>query len=134
MAYPTTYRYTRDHEWIEVKADLGTVGLTDYAQCQLGDVVFVELPDVGADLEAGKPFGTVESVKAANEIYAPVSGDVVEVNGELKDAPEKINSDPAWRGMASQGPLEKSLGNRRVDGCGSLRGIHRRSREGSIPH
>jgi glycine cleavage system H protein len=98
MAYPVTYRYTRDHEWIEVKGDLGTIGLTDYAQCQLGDIVFVELPGLGARLEAGKPLGVVESVKAANDIYAPVSGDVVQVNGELRDAPEKINSDPHGAG------------------------------------
>ena len=98
MTYPTAYRYTRDHEWIDVKGDLGTIGLTDHAQCQLGDIVFVELPPVGALLEAGKPFGTVESVKAANEIYAPVSGEVLEVNGELKDAPEKINADPHGAG------------------------------------
>jgi glycine cleavage system H protein len=94
MKYPTTYRYTKDHEWIDANGGLGTIGLTDYAQCQLGDVVFVELPGLGANLEAGKPLGVVESVKAASEIYAPVSGEVVEVNGELKDAPEKLNSDP----------------------------------------
>ena len=98
MAYPPTYRYTKDHEWIDVKGDLGTIGLTDYAQCQLGDVVFVELPGPGAKLEAGKSLGAVESVKAASEIYAPVSGEVVEVNGELKDAPEKVNSDPHGAG------------------------------------
>jgi glycine cleavage system H protein len=98
MAYPPAYRYTKDHEWIEVKGDMGTIGLTDYAQCQLGDVVFVELPASRATLEAGKPLGTVESVKTANEIYAPVSGEVVEVNGELKDAPERINSDPHGMG------------------------------------
>jgi glycine cleavage system H protein len=99
MAYPKTYRYTKDHEWIDVKDGLGTIGLTDFAQSQLGDVVFVELPSPGAALEAGKPLGTVESVKTASEIYAPVSGEVVEVNVSLKDAPEKVNSDPhgaAW--------------------------------------
>ena len=98
MAYPKTYRYTKEHEWIEVKNGLGTIGLTDFAQSQLGDVVFVELPRPGAALEAGKPLGAVESVKTANEIYAPVSGEVVEVNGSLKDAPEKINSDPHGAG------------------------------------
>jgi glycine cleavage system H protein len=98
MAYPPTYRYTKEHEWIDVKGDLGTIGITDYAQCKLGDIVFVELPHVGAALEAEKPLGTVESVKTANEIYAPVSGEVVEVNGELKDAPEKVNSDPHGAG------------------------------------
>jgi len=98
MTYPTTYRYTKDHEWIDVKGDMGTVGLTDHAQCQLGDIVFVELPAVGATLEAGKPLGVVESVKAVNEIYAPVSGEVLEANGELKDSPEKINADPHGAG------------------------------------
>ena len=108
MKYPTTYRYTRDHEWIDVKGDLGTIGLTDYAQCQLGDIVFVELPPVGATLEAGKPFGTIESVKAANEIYAPVSGEVLEVNGELKDAPERVNADPHAAGWLLKVRLKDS--------------------------
>jgi glycine cleavage system H protein len=98
MAYPQTYRYTKDHEWIDVKGDLGTIGLTDWAQCQLGDIVFVELPAPGAALQAGKPLGIVESVKAANDIYAPVSGEVLEVNGELKNAPERVNSDPHGAG------------------------------------
>jgi glycine cleavage system H protein len=98
MTYPTTYRYTKDHEWIELEGGLGTIGLTDYAQCQMGDIVFVELPAVGATVEAEKPLGTVESVKTVNEIYSPVSGEVIEVNSELKDAPEKINSDPHGSG------------------------------------
>jgi len=87
-----------DHEWIDVQGEVGTVGLTDHAQCQLGDIVFVELPKPGEGLEAGKPLGTVESIKTANEIFAPVSGEVVEVNAELKDAPERINSDPHGQG------------------------------------
>ena len=98
MAYPTTFRYTTEHEWIDVKGDVATVGLTDYAQSQLNEVVSVGLPKPGDSLEAGKPLGTVESVKAANEIYAPVSGEVVDVNAALKDAPEKINSDPHGQG------------------------------------
>jgi glycine cleavage system H protein len=98
MAYPTTYRYTKDDEWVDVKGELGTVGLTYEAQCRLGDIVFLELPTVGALLEAGKPLGVVESVKAVFEIFAPVSGEVVEVNGDLKDAPEKVNSDPHGAG------------------------------------
>ncbi|MGH9495956.1 MAG: glycine cleavage system protein GcvH [Candidatus Sulfotelmatobacter sp.] len=98
MTYPPAYRYTKEHEWIEVNGDLGTIGITDYAQCKLGDIVFVELPRVGTTLEAEKPLGVVESVKTANEIYAPVSGEVVEVNGALKDAPEKVNSDPHGAG------------------------------------
>ena len=99
MAYPAQYRYTKEHEWIELKGDVATVGITDYAQHELGDVVFVELPKVGAKTVAGKSFGTVESVKAVSEIYAPASGEVVEVNGDLHNTPEKINSDPhgsAW--------------------------------------
>lgn len=98
MAYPKTFRYTKDHEWIEVKDGLGIIGLTDFAQSELGDVVFVELPNTGATLEAGKPLGTVESVKTASEIYAPVSGEVVEVNSALQDAPERVNSDPHGAG------------------------------------
>jgi glycine cleavage system H protein len=99
MAYPKTYRYTKEHEWIGVKGDLATIGITDHAQHELGDVVFVELPKPGAKIEAGKSFGTVESVKAVSELYAPASGEVLEANGELQNTPEKINSDPhgaAW--------------------------------------
>jgi glycine cleavage system H protein len=99
MAYPKNYRYTKEHEWIEVKGDVATIGITDHAQHELGDVVFVELPKAGAKIEAGKSFGTVESVKAVSEIYAPAAGEVTEANGELQNTPEKINSDPhgaAW--------------------------------------
>jgi glycine cleavage system H protein len=99
MAYPANYRYTNQHEWIDAKGDVAIIGITDYAQHELGDVVFVELPKPGAKITAGKSFGTVESVKAVSEIYAPVSGEVVEANAELHNTPEKINSDPhgeAW--------------------------------------
>lgn len=99
MAYPANYRYTNQHEWIDAKGDTATIGITDYAQHELGDVVFVELPKPGAKITAGKSFGTVESVKAVSEIYAPVSGEVLEANAELHNTPEKINSDPhgaAW--------------------------------------
>jgi len=99
MAYPKSYRYTKEHEWIELKVDLATIGITDHAQHELGDVVFVELPKPGAKIEAGKSFGTVESVKAVSEIYAPTSGEVIESNGELQNKPEMINNDPhgaAW--------------------------------------
>jgi glycine cleavage system H protein len=99
MAYPTKYRYTKQHEWVDVNGDTATVGITDYAQEQLGDVVFVELPKVGTQVASGKSFGNVESVKAVSEIYAPVSGEIVEANPELHDTPEKINSDShgaAW--------------------------------------
>jgi glycine cleavage system H protein len=94
MAYPAGFKYTKDHEWIEVTEDRGKVGVTDYAQGQLGDVVYVELPDVGARVKQGESFGTIESVKAVSELYAPVSGEVVEINAALKDKPETINADP----------------------------------------
>src|SRR5262245_3663044 len=99
MGYPKDRRYTKEHEWLEVKGDLATIGITDHAQHELGDVVFVELPKPGAKIETGKSFGTVESVKAVSEIYAPASGEVIEVNSELQNKPETINSDPhgaAW--------------------------------------
>jgi len=99
MAYPAKYRYTKQHEWVDVSGDVATIGITDYAQHELGDVVFAELPKAGAKMEAGKSFGTVESVKAVSEIYSPVTGEVIEVNGELQNTPEKINTDPhgsAW--------------------------------------
>jgi glycine cleavage system H protein len=99
MTYPRSYRYTKQHEWIDVKDGVGTIGITDYAQHELGDVVFVELPKPGAKVQAGKSFGNVESVKAVSEIYAPVSGEVVEANADLEATPEKLNSDPhksAW--------------------------------------
>ncbi len=99
MAYPTNFRYTKQHEWTDVKGDVATIGITDYAQHELGDVVFAELPKVGAKVEAGKSFGTVESVKAVSEIYSPVTGEVIEANGDLQNTPETINSDPhgaAW--------------------------------------
>jgi glycine cleavage system H protein len=94
MAYPAGFKYTKDHEWIELTGDRGKVGVTDYAQRQLGDVVYVDLPDVGDTLKTGESFGTIESVKAVSELYAPVSGDVVEVNTALKDKPEAVNSNP----------------------------------------
>lgn len=96
MDYPATYRYTPAHEWVD--AATGRVGITDYAQHSLGDIVFVELPKVGASLEKGKSFGTVESVKSVSDLFAPVSGTVTEINEELTSAPEKINSDAheAW--------------------------------------
>ena len=97
--YPAGYRYTKDHEWINLDGSIGTIGITDYAQSELGDVVFVELPKVGAKLKTGESFGTVESVKAVSEIYAPVSGEVTEINSKLVEAPESINKDPhgaAW--------------------------------------
>lgn len=97
--YPNDYRYTKDHEWIKLDGPVGTIGITDYAQSELGDVVFVELPKAGTQVKAGQSFGTVESVKAVSEIFSPVSGEVTETNSALADSPEKINQDPhgaAW--------------------------------------
>ncbi|WP_029918240.1 glycine cleavage system protein GcvH [Pelobacter seleniigenes] len=94
MDFPDDLKYTEEHEWVLVEDDIVTIGITDFAQEQLGDVVFVELPEVGDDLEAGKSFGVVESVKAVSDIYAPVSGEVVEINDELPNEPEIINSSP----------------------------------------
>src|ERR1700680_4108460 len=100
MAYPTDRKYTKEHEWIQVNGTTGTIGITDYAQQSLGDIVFVETPKVGAELTAGKPFGTVESVKAVSDLFAPASGAVTEVNAELATSPEKVNKDPhgSWMG------------------------------------
>ncbi len=98
MDYPSEYRYTREHEWIKIDGDTVTVGITHHAQDQLGDVVFVELPEIGAKLQAEAAFGAVESVKAVSDIYSPVSGDVTEVNADLVDAPERINEDPHGAG------------------------------------
>ena len=98
MAYPTQFKYSKDHEWIEVKGDVATVGITDYAQHELGDVVFVELPKAGTKVTTGKTFGSVESVKAVSEIYAPASGEVTEANGALVQKPEAINTDPHTAG------------------------------------
>jgi len=99
MAYPANYRYTKEHEWVDAKDGVAKIGITDYAQSELGDVVFVELPTAGTKLVTGKSLGTVESVKAVSEIYAPASGEVLEANAELHNKPETINTDPhgaAW--------------------------------------
>jgi glycine cleavage system H protein len=98
MAYPKDYKYTKEHEWIQVSGNTGTVGITDHAQESLGDIVFVELPKMGTQLQVGKSFGTVESVKAVSELYAPASGKVTAVNDALNQSPENINKDAhaAW--------------------------------------
>ena len=93
MAYPADFRYTKEHEWVKIEGNSGTIGITDHAQNSLGDIVFVELPKVGSEVTAHKTFGNVESVKAVSELFAPVSGTVTAVNEELATAPEKINSD-----------------------------------------
>lgn len=97
--YPTNFVFTKEHEWVRVEDAIGVVGITDHAQKELGDIVYVELPKAGATAEKGKTFGSVESVKAVSDVYAPVSGEIVEVNSALAAAPEKLNEDPhgeAW--------------------------------------
>jgi glycine cleavage system H protein len=97
--YPEDYLYTKDHEWIIVQDNIGTIGITDYAQHELGDVVYVDLPEVGDKFDANDPFGSVESVKAVSEIFCPVSGEITEVNSKLEESPETINASPhqkAW--------------------------------------
>ena len=97
--YPDEFRYTKEHEWVKAEGDVGVVGITDHAQQELGDIVYVDLPKVGTKLEQGKSLGSVESVKAVSDIYSPVSGEVIEINESLTAAPEKLNEDPhgaAW--------------------------------------
>ena len=97
--YPSNLHYTKEHEWVRVEQDIGVVGITDHAQKELGDIVYVDLPKVGATVEQGKSLGSVESVKAVSDIYAPVSGEVIEVNDRLSTTPEQLNEDPqgaAW--------------------------------------
>ncbi len=98
MAYPTDRKYTKEHEWIQPNGNTAAIGITDHAQESLGDIVFVELPKVGAELTSGKTFGTVESVKAVSDLFAPASGTVTEINGDLATSPEKVNKDAhgAW--------------------------------------
>jgi glycine cleavage system H protein len=113
--YPSHLKYTKDHEWVSVDGDHGTVGITDFAQQQLGDVVYVELPEVGTMLTIGQPFGTIESVKAVSELFAPVSGTVVDVNTALKDRPDAVNSAPhdTWMikvQLGNPGDVEALLG------------------------
>ncbi len=99
MEFPSNLKYSEEHEWVRVEGNKAYIGITEFAQSELGDIVFVELPEVGATLKQDEPFGSVESVKTVSELYAPVSGTVVEVNGELEDAPELVNSssyDKAW--------------------------------------
>jgi len=97
--YPENFRYTKEHEWVHVENGVGTIGITDHAQHELGDIVYVDVPKIGARVDQGKSLGSVESVKAVSEIYSPVSGEVTEVNGVLAQSPEKLNEDPhgaAW--------------------------------------
>jgi len=112
MTYPANLKYTKDHEWIDLSGDKGRVGITDYAQQQLGDVVYIELPEVGAKLKQGQSFGTIESVKAVSELYSPVTGEVVEVNTALKDKPESVNKDPhaSWMVVIKLGDMAEAGG------------------------
>jgi glycine cleavage system H protein len=98
MSYPKDFRYTKEHEWLKADGSTATIGITDYAQQSLGDIVFVEAPKIGSEITKGKTFGSVESVKAVSDLYAPASGTVTEINGELANAPEKINKEAhsAW--------------------------------------
>jgi glycine cleavage system H protein len=98
MTFPENLKYTKDHEWIRIEGDTGTIGITEYAQSELGDVVFVELPAVGHAISAHDTFGTIEAVKAVSDLYAPVSGSVIEVNGALGNEPETVNKDPYGAG------------------------------------
>ena len=98
MAYPQQYRYTKEHEWIDAQGDTAKIGITDYAQHELGDVVFVELPSVGKKLERGKSLGSVESVKAVSDLFTPMSGEVIEVNGALDSDPAAVNREPYGTG------------------------------------
>lgn len=115
MQYPESYRYTNDHEWVKVDGDVATVGITHHAQDALGDVVFVELPAVGTTVKQAAQFGTVESVKAVSELYAPISGEVVEINKALQDEPGAVNGDPHGAGwmikvkVASQAEVAQLL-------------------------
>ncbi|MEE9292501.1 MAG: glycine cleavage system protein GcvH [Acidobacteriota bacterium] len=97
-SYPADLKYTREHEWVAVQGKVGTIGITQYAQSELGDIVYVELPKIGTQVVAGERFGTVESVKAVSELYAPASGEVIEVNAALSDTPETLNQDPYAEG------------------------------------
>lgn len=106
MNVPAELKYTKDHEWAKVEGDIVIVGITDYAQSELGDIMYVELPSVGSKVQAGKPFGTIEAVKAASDLYAPISGEVVEVNSNLNDAPETVNKDPYGDGWMVKIKLE----------------------------
>jgi glycine cleavage system H protein len=115
MNFPKELRYSEEHEWVKVEGNKAYIGITEFAQDELGDIVFVELPEVGDEIEADEPFGSVESVKTVSELYAPVSGKVVEINGELEDSPELVNESPfekAWMivvELSNESELEKLM-------------------------
>ena len=107
MNFPEKLRYTKDHEWIRIEAEAGFIGITDYAQGELGDIVFVELPTVGKRVEHSQAFGTVEAVKAVSDLYSPVTGEVLEVNKKIHDSPELVNKDPYEQGWMIKVKIEK---------------------------
>jgi glycine cleavage system H protein len=102
MSFSENLKYTKDHEWIRIEGDFGWIGITEYAQSELGDIVYVELPAVGKNVEQGKSFGTIEAVKAVSDLFAPVSGEVVEVNQEIQNHPELVNKDPYGAGWIAK--------------------------------
>jgi glycine cleavage system H protein len=102
MGVPGDLKYTKDHEWVRIDGDTATFGVTDHAQEALGDIVFVDLPDVGRDINQGEGFAVVESVKAVSDVYAPMAGEIIEVNGDLESAPERINTDPYGEGWIAR--------------------------------
>ena len=114
MNIPENLKYTKDHEWIRIEGAFGWVGVTDYAQAELGDIVFVELPKVGAKLEQGKAFGTIEAVKAVSDLFAPLSGEVVEINKEVQDSPEVVNKEPFERGWMIKMKVENADETRKL--------------------
>ena len=115
MGYPPGFKFTKDHEWIDFSGGAGKVGITDYAQQQLGDVVYIELPQVGTRVTAGQSFGTIESVKAVSELYAPISGEVIEVNAALKAKPEAVNTNPHGSWMIAIKPSDPAETNALLD-------------------
>jgi len=108
MNSPEKLKYTKDHEWIRVEGDVGYIGITEYAQGELGDIVFVELPAIGKKVEFSQAFGTVEAVKAVSDLYSPVSGEVLEVNKKIQDSPELVNKDPYEQGWMIKVKIEKA--------------------------
>lgn len=108
MNYPESYRYTKEHEWVHLEGDIATVGITFHAQKELGDIVYVDLPKAGTSVEKGKSFGSVESVKAVSDVYAPVTGEVTEANDSLASTPEKLNEDPHNGGWLIKVRVQKS--------------------------
>jgi glycine cleavage system H protein len=117
MTFPENLKYTNDHEWIRVEGEFGWVGITDYAQSELGDLVFVELPAIGAKIQQGKSCGTIEAVKAVSDLFAPVSGEVVEINKDVQSAPDAVNKDPYGKGWM----IKVKIGN--AGELGSLLGV-----------